>query len=163
MRLVSADKKQNSFQVCHLEKTVERWASSVPVGDERQRRTGQQLLELMGAQDLAAEINLPDARARPGTVQQRRLALQQAPVLREKTSPVLPITLLISNTPELLSEGRKTNTLVNKEIIAALTKCACKRSAGLTSLCRRGSNDSRKTLTGGHLGSQAEPPWSPPW
>lgn len=98
---------------------MERPAWSVPVGDERQRRTGQQLLELMGAQDLAAEINLPDPRARPGTVEQRRLALQRAPVRREKTSPVLPITLLVSNTPELLPEGRKTNPLVKREILTA--------------------------------------------
>lgn len=102
MRLVSVDQNR---QVRTL--SSERFrggVSSVPVGDERQRGTGQQLLELVGAQDLAAEIDLPDPRARPGAVQQRRLPHQQAPVLREKTSPVLPITLLISNTPEFLSE-----------------------------------------------------------
>lgn len=139
------------------------WAPSVPVGDEGQRRTGQQLLELVGAQDLAAETNLPDPRARPGTVEQHRLALQQASVLREKTGPVLPITLLIPNTPELLSEDRKANTLVNSEILTALRRCGCKHSVALTSLCHRGSSDSRKILTSGHLGSQAEPPWSPQW
>ena len=53
----------------------------------------------------------------------------------------------------------KTSTLMNKEISVS----AWKQSVVLTSLCRRGSNDSGKTLTGGHLGSQAEPPWSPPW
>lgn len=105
---------RNGARFCRPQQTGQNFAirtrrcrggvSSVPVGDERQRRTGQQLLELVGAQDLAAQINLPDPRARPGAVQQRRLTHQQAPVLREETSPVLPITLLISNTPEFLSE-----------------------------------------------------------
>lgn len=113
MRLVPADKKKNKPARTFL--ILRCRASSAPVGDERQRRTGQQLLELMGAQDLAAEVNLPDPRARPGAVEQRGLALQQAPVLGEEASPVLPVPLLISNTPELLPEGRKTNTIVTSE------------------------------------------------
>lgn len=80
---------------------------SVPVGDERQRRTDQQLLELMGAQDIAVKSGLPYSRPRPGAVQQRGLTHQQSPVLGKKTSSILPVTLLVSNTPELLSAGRR--------------------------------------------------------
>lgn len=76
----------------------------MPVGDERQGRTGQQLLELVGAQDVAAEIGLPHSRARPGAVQQRWLTRHQASVLGEKTGTVLPVALLLADTPELLPE-----------------------------------------------------------
>lgn len=72
----------------------------------------------MGAQDLAAEINLPDPRAWPCTVQQRRLTRLQAPVQREKTSAVLAVTLLIPNAPEFLSAGRETNTCINNELFS---------------------------------------------
>lgn len=78
----------------------------VPVGDERQGRTGQQLLELVGAQHVAAEIGLPHSRARPGAVQQRGLTRHQASVLGKETGAVLPVTLLLADTPELLPAGR---------------------------------------------------------
>lgn len=79
---------------------------SVPVGDERQGRTGQQLLELVGAQHVAAEIGLPHSRARPSAVQQRGLTRHQASVLGKETGAVLPVTLLLADTPELLPAGR---------------------------------------------------------
>lgn len=161
MRLVSGDQNGRVRTFVIRTQRFRGGVSSVPVGDERQGRTGQQLLELVGAQDLAAEIDLPDPRARPGAVQQRGLTHQQAPVLREKTRPVLPVTLLISNTPEFLSEIERQE---NKHTHVRLKKKrARKHRALLTSLCRTGSNESGKTLTGGHLGTQAAPPWSPPW
>lgn len=78
----------------------------MPVGDERQGRTGQQLLELVGAQHVAAEIGLPHSRARPSAVQQRGLTRHQASVLGKETGAVLPVTLLLADTPELLPAGR---------------------------------------------------------
>lgn len=120
----SCSQKPDGLEGFRLSKSAQRRAEPVPEGDEGQRRAGQQLLELLGAQDLAAEIHLPDPRARSGAVQQRRLPRQQALVLGEKTSPVLPITLLIPNTPELLSEGGKTNTTLtnNETIVKKLTQ-----------------------------------------
>lgn len=87
----------------------------VPEGDERQGRTGQQLLELMGAQDVAVEIGLPHARAWPGAVQERGLTRHQTSVLREEAGPVVTVALLLANTPELLPAvhgvvGRGVNT-----------------------------------------------------
>lgn len=75
------------------------------MGDERQGRTGQQLLELMGAQDVAVEIGLPHARAWPGAVQQRGLSRHQTSVLGEEAGTVLPVALLLADTPELLPSG----------------------------------------------------------
>lgn len=79
----------------------------VPVGDERQRRTGQQLFELMGALDVAVEIGLPHSRAWPGTVQQWGLTRHQTSVLGEEAGTVLPVALLLADTPELLPAGQR--------------------------------------------------------
>lgn len=139
---------------------------SVPVGDERQRRTGQQLLELMGAQDIAVKIGLPYSRPRPGAVQQWGLTHQQSPVLGEKTSSILPVTLLVSNTPELLSAGRRGDRKINWRTVKRGRCChagLALRWLPLTFQCHRGSSGSGKTPTGGHLDSRAEPPWSPRW
>lgn len=78
----------------------------MPVGDEWQGRTGQQLLELVGAQDVAVEIGLPHSRAWPGAVQQRGLTRYKTSVLGEETGTVLAVTLPLANTPELLPAGQ---------------------------------------------------------
>ena len=77
-------------------------SSLIPVANEWQRRAGKQLFELVGAQDFAVEAGLPYPRAGPGAVQQRGLPHRQGAALGEKTGAILPVTLLVSNTPKLL-------------------------------------------------------------
>jgi len=78
------------------------------VADEGQRRAGEQLFELVGAQDFAAEAGLPYPGAGPGAVQQRGLTRRQAAALGEEAGAVLPVSLLVSNAPKLLPMGRTT-------------------------------------------------------
>lgn len=144
----------------------------VPVGDERQGRAGQQLLELVGAQHVAAEVGLPHSRARPGRVQQRGLTRHQASVLGKETGAVLPVTLLLPDTPELLPAGQRVEVRGrrDREEEAGVedggrSNPARPASDGLllTSRCRRGSSGSGRTPAGGCRGSPAAPPWSPRW
>lgn len=76
---------------------------------ERQRRAGKQLFKLMGAEHLSAEVGLPNARAWPSTVHEMGGACARGPrsglQLRQKTSSVLSITLLIPYSPKLLPFG----------------------------------------------------------
>lgn len=69
MWLISVGSKDRR-DVCLVKKTAVKQEQSVPVRDEGQGRTGQQLFELMGAQNLAVKTGLPHSGPRPGTVQQ---------------------------------------------------------------------------------------------